>query len=406
MIRRTKKDLLDLPQQTKLILTITMQEQQQQLYRLIKNGNHSNRATDCAKIACHPKLVDPAMPLFGSSGMHFFSNLSFFWFQFRFVGVLGKFDVAINLLERIVMVKKEKVVIFCIYKDLIDLMREALTEKNIKHLLLTGDCSASERQMNIKLFQDDDLWIKCQVMICTYPVGGQGVTLTAANHVMLFTPPTSDAIATQAIDRYVFLLRNVFCFWNVLSVIRVGQSKPVTIYQLVASGSREEKRIIANERKSRISHFMVREKCFLESEVNKKLKSKPIPASFNFAISCNEDITDILNVGRHDSKEYDKFFAQTLKGIMPKPQPPKPQTPPRSPPTLPQSTLRNSRQSPSAPQTSRQSTPARATSHQPRSQGMFKTQFLSKTFFFGLWCACAKTFLFDKILRFWSEKHF
>lgn len=172
-----------------------MQEQQQQLYRLIKNSNHSNRASDCNKIACHPKLFDAAYPILGSS---------------------GKFDVAIKLLQQIVLERKEKVVMFCIYKGIIELMCEMLDEKQIKYLTLTGDCSASERQRNIRMFQDEDLWIKCPVMFCSYPVGGQGVTLTAANHVILFTPPSSYALTKQATDRYVLLLTWCPTFYHFL----------------------------------------------------------------------------------------------------------------------------------------------------------------------------------------------
>lgn len=69
LIRRTKKDHLNLPPQKELILTITMREQQQQLYRMVKNSQHSNRASDCNKIASHPKLFDPANSILGTSGM-------------------------------------------------------------------------------------------------------------------------------------------------------------------------------------------------------------------------------------------------------------------------------------------------------------------------------------------------
>ena len=61
--------------------------------------------------------------------------------------------------------------------------------------------------MNIKMFQNEELWVQCQVMFCTFPVGGQGGTLTAANNVILFTPPTSYAMTKQATDRYVLLWR-------------------------------------------------------------------------------------------------------------------------------------------------------------------------------------------------------
>lgn len=198
LIRRTKKDHLNLPHHKELILTITMREHQQQLYRMVKNSEHSNRASDCSKIASHPKLFDPSQPIVGSSGMQKFV----FFCQNHFLSVfLGKFDVLIKLLEQIVIEKKEKAVVFTIFKDVIGFIGEILKEKKIKYVTLTGDDSATERQMNIALFQDPELWIECPVMLCTFPVGGQGVTLTAANHAILYNPPSSHALTVQATDR-------------------------------------------------------------------------------------------------------------------------------------------------------------------------------------------------------------
>lgn len=105
------------------------------------------------------------------------------------------------MLKKIVLEKKEKAVVFCIYKDVVAYLGEILKEEKIKYLTLTGDCTANEREMNIQLFQNRDLWIECPIMICSYPVGGTGVTLTAANHVILYTPPTSHALTVQATDR-------------------------------------------------------------------------------------------------------------------------------------------------------------------------------------------------------------
>ena len=129
-------------------------------------------------------------------------------------------------------------------------------------------------------------------------------------------------------------------------VVRVGQEKPVTIYHLVTSGSQEEKRIISNQRKERISKFMIKEQCVLESEVDKKLRKVRAPTAFNFAIDCSEDVDEILTTAMHDCDEYEKIFSQSLKGIIPKPQPPTvpraPRTAPRTPPTLPQPSKTNS----------------------------------------------------------------
>ena len=123
----------------------------------------------------------------------------------------------------------------------------------------------------------------------------------------------------------------------------MGQENPVTIYHLVSSGSQEEKRIIGNQRKARMSHYMIKEQCVLESEVDKKLRERPAPVSANFAIDCNEDVIEILNTATHDCQEYEKIFSESLKGLLPNQ---KPSTVPRTPPALPQARHKNSRTSP------------------------------------------------------------
>jgi len=64
-----------------------------------------------------------------------------------------------------------------------------------------------------------------QVMLLSTKVGGMGLTLTAASRAVIYDPSWNPADDAQAVDR---------CY-------RIGQTKPVTVYRLVAAGTVEER---------------------------------------------------------------------------------------------------------------------------------------------------------------------
>ena len=74
-------------------------------------------------------------------------------------------------------------------------------------------------------FQDDD---GPPVMLVSLKAGGTGLNLTAADHVFLFDPWWNPAVEDQAADR----------------AHRIGQTRPVMVYRMVAKDTVEE-RILA-----------------------------------------------------------------------------------------------------------------------------------------------------------------
>jgi len=66
--------------------------------------------------------------------------------------------------------------------------------------------------------------------------GGLGLNLTAADYVVLVAPWWSPAVEQQAADR----------------VHRIGQTRPVFVYRLIARGTVEEKILRLQERKRRL----------------------------------------------------------------------------------------------------------------------------------------------------------
>ena len=69
-----------------------------------------------------------------------------------------------------------------------------------------------------------------------------GLTLTAADYVILYDPWWNPAVERQAIDR----------------THRIGQVRPVTAYRMVTAGSVEEKIRALAERKTALSRAVVK----------------------------------------------------------------------------------------------------------------------------------------------------
>jgi SNF2 family DNA or RNA helicase len=80
------------------------------------------------------------------------------------------------------------------------------------------------------------------LFLCSLKAGGVGLTLTAADYVILYDPWWNPAVERQAIDR----------------THRIGQHRAVTAYRLVSSGTVEEKIRALAERKSSLSRNIIK----------------------------------------------------------------------------------------------------------------------------------------------------
>jgi len=93
----------------------------------------------------------------------------------------------------------------------------------LKFLRIDGSLEAKHRDLKLQKFQKPDSQYFC---IClSTQVGGVGLTITAADRVILVDPAWNPAMDSQAIDR----------------VHRLGQKKAVVVYRLLSSGAIEDK---------------------------------------------------------------------------------------------------------------------------------------------------------------------
>jgi SNF2 family DNA or RNA helicase len=147
--------------------------------------------------ACHPGLLDPK----------------------RRNDPSAKLDVLIGRLGEIVE-DGHKALVFSQFTSLLAIVRERLDEAGIVYEYLDG--KTANRQQHVERFQNDPA---CGLFLISLKAGGLGLNLTAAEYVFLLDPWWNPAVEAQAVDR----------------AHRIGQTRQVFAYRLIARDTVEEK---------------------------------------------------------------------------------------------------------------------------------------------------------------------
>ena len=113
-----------------------------------------------------------------------------------------------------------RVLVFSQFVSMLTLIRRAMEEDGVKYEYLDG--STKDREARVRAFQAED---GPPVFLISLKAGGAGLNLTAADTVIHFDPWWNPAVEDQATDR----------------AHRIGQTKVVTTYRLIAKGTIEEK---------------------------------------------------------------------------------------------------------------------------------------------------------------------
>jgi SNF2 family DNA or RNA helicase len=135
-----------------------------------------------------------------------------------------EFDIAPrkNALLEVIEETEHKLIIFVPFTHTIQLVRKFLTEEGITNDMIDGSVSAIERSNIIKRFQETS---EPRVLVIQPQAASHGVTLTAANTVVFWSPVTSVETYLQCIAR----------------IDRYGQKNKMTVVHL--QGSPVERRM-------------------------------------------------------------------------------------------------------------------------------------------------------------------
>lgn len=216
ILRRTKAQVLeDLPARTELMRLVELSPEEQALHESLRRRAlerlegmrgapagqaHIQVLAELMKLrrcCCNPRLVMPNCGLTGS-----------------------KLDAFAELVDEL-LDNQHKALVFSQFVDHLTLLREHLDERKIRYQYLDGQTPPKTRQKRIDAFQNGD----GDLFLISLKAGGLGLNLTAADYVIHMDPWWNPAVEDQASDR----------------AHRIGQTRPVTIYRLVAAETIEEK---------------------------------------------------------------------------------------------------------------------------------------------------------------------
>ena len=147
----------------------------------------------------------------------------------------AKLDLLDELLEEIID-GGHRVLIFSQFVKMLDLVRARLEASGTAHCYLAG--LTKDRQGEVDRFQNDEA---IPVFLISLKAGGVGLNLSAADTVIHFDPWWNAAVEAQATDR----------------AHRIGQTRVVTSYKLIARDTVEEKILHLQKRKRELASAML-----------------------------------------------------------------------------------------------------------------------------------------------------
>ena len=142
----------------------------------------------------------------------------------------AKLQRLLEMLEEMIP-EGRRIILFSQFTTMLDLIKPELDRRGVAWVELTG--RTKDRKTPISRFQAGD----ASLILVSLKAGGTGLNLTAADTVVLYDPWWNPAIEAQAIDR----------------AHRIGQTKPVFVYRMVAAGTIEEKILALQQRKAALA---------------------------------------------------------------------------------------------------------------------------------------------------------
>ncbi len=224
ILRRTKQQVVkDLPDKIEATLHCDLEPAQRQLYEELKAHYRSALLRKDAKeikgskievleallrlrqAACHPGLLDPN----------------------RIDEPSAKLDMLMYQMEEVID-EGHKVLVFSQFTSFLAIVKKRLDAEKIPYEYLDG--RTRNREERVERFQNDP---NIPLFLISLKAGGLGLNLTAAEYVYLLDPWWNPAVEAQAIDRSH----------------RIGQTKHVFAYRLIARDTVEQKILDLQQKK-------------------------------------------------------------------------------------------------------------------------------------------------------------
>ncbi|MCM1451043.1 MAG: DEAD/DEAH box helicase [Clostridium sp.] len=212
MLRRTKAEVVDdLPEKNEIIVPVELSTAEMTRYEAMRKKaaqeietadkvdiNTLAEITRLRRAACSMKLVDAS-----------------------YAGEDSKVQAFLDIVSEFKGNGRNRMLVFSQFTSYLDIVRKALDKAGEKYLYLDGSTTMKQREQLVTQFRNGDV----PLFLISLKAGGLGLNLPEANYVMHLDPWWNPAIEQQATDR----------------AYRIGQTRDVTVYHLVAKNTIEEK---------------------------------------------------------------------------------------------------------------------------------------------------------------------
>jgi superfamily II DNA or RNA helicase len=233
ILRRTKEQVArELPSKTEQTIYCELEPEQRKLYDELRQHYRDSllrriETVGLAKskiqvleallrlrqAACHPGLLDSKRSSDSSA----------------------KLDVLLEQLRE-VLDEGHKALVFSQFTSLLKILRARLNQDGILYEYLDG--ATRDRQTRVERFQNDK---DCRLFLVSMKAGGLGLNLTAAEYAFILDPWWNPAVEAQAVDR----------------AHRIGQTRPIFTYRLIARDTVEEKVLELQKTKRDLAAAMI-----------------------------------------------------------------------------------------------------------------------------------------------------
>lgn len=228
ILKRSKADVLkDLPEKLEEVRYVRLDKKQQQIYdgqvielkKTLASQDESEvnknkiqilaALTKLRQICCDPNMI--------------FED---------YKDVAAKTDACIELIQGAIE-GGHRMLVFSQFTSMLDILKERLSQEKIRYFEITGSTTKEKRKALVQEFNEGDV----PVFLISLKAGGVGLNLTGADIVIHFDPWWNVAAQNQATDR----------------AHRIGQTKKVTVYKLIAKNTIEEKILQMQEKKKALA---------------------------------------------------------------------------------------------------------------------------------------------------------
>ena len=236
ILRRTKSAVAtELPPKHTILRRITLAPDQRELYETIRATMHA-RVTDgiaergmarshvlvldallkLRQVCCDPRLVKLASA--------------------KLTGTSSKLDDLMEMVSEMIS-EGRRILLFSQFTSMLDLMKPSLEAAGIPFVELRGD--TTDRAAPVRRFEAGEV----PLFLISLKAGGRGLNLTSADTVIHYDPWWNPAVEDQASDR----------------AHRIGQTKSVFVYKLIAADTVEDRIVELQERKAALASIALSE---------------------------------------------------------------------------------------------------------------------------------------------------